>query len=104
PLCSHPSSSRTFSLHDALPISQVLRVLDPETAVARAVGARHAVVDAQEHRVRPVADRVDSDLEVGRVCGADPSPHAGFGVLKQADRKSTRLNSSHEWSSYAVFW
>src|SRR5438105_7851460 len=26
-----------------------------------------------------------------------------FGVLRTADRKSTRLNSSHEWISYAVF-
>src|SRR5438105_14755993 len=25
-------------------------------------------------------------------------------ILKSKDRKSTRLNSSHEWSSYAVFW
>src|SRR5207247_6349869 len=30
---------------------------------------------------------------------------AGVGALKMAprDRKSTRLNSSHEWNSYAVF-
>src|SRR5438105_11459594 len=26
-----------------------------------------------------------------------------FDVLHQLDRKSTRLNSSHEWISYAVF-
>src|SRR5438105_10538036 len=25
------------------------------------------------------------------------------GAAREADRKSTRLNSSHEWSSYAVF-
>src|SRR5207247_7778949 len=28
---------------------------------------------------------------------------AGLIVLRTADRKSTRLNSSHEWISYAVF-
>src|SRR5438105_12396184 len=34
--------------------------------------------------------------------GADPSEHGGR-VGAQQDRKSTRLNSSHEWISYAVF-
>src|SRR5207247_5892582 len=28
---------------------------------------------------------------------------SGFCLCKAIDRKSTRLNSSHEWSSYAVF-
>src|SRR5438105_12401300 len=27
----------------------------------------------------------------------------GLEVLQRGDRKSTRLNSSHEWTSYAVF-
>src|SRR5207247_544260 len=31
-----------------------------------------------------------------------PSP-CGFRGLRGRDRKSTRLNSSHEWTSYAVF-
>src|SRR5207247_11378165 len=34
------------------------------------------------------------------------SQHLGFGlerILRCRDRKSTRLNSSHEWISYAVF-
>src|SRR5207247_3103377 len=37
--------------------------------------------------------------------GADDRTHAGrmdHGQLHLADRKSTRLNSSHEWISYAV--
>src|SRR2546422_2265714 len=34
----------------------------------------------------------------------DPGPHAGLGgKLTLADRKSTRLNSSHGYISYAVF-
>src|SRR6266536_4154567 len=34
----------------------------------------------------------------------DSGPDPGLGEDPQAeDRKSTRLNSSHEWSSYAVF-
>src|SRR6266849_2736491 len=32
-----------------------------------------------------------------------PSPGASSPVIIRKDRKSTRLNSSHEWSSYAVF-
>src|SRR6266536_2301344 len=32
------------------------------------------------------------------------SPHSTYvGQVGRQDRKSTRLNSSHEWSSYAVF-
>src|SRR5438105_7150970 len=49
---------------------------------------------------RPRADDQDADLDplvrrVGRRADRVPPP---FG-----DRKSTRLNSSHEWISYAVF-
>src|SRR5438105_12000162 len=29
--------------------------------------------------------------------------HVGEGAKEDGDRKSTRLNSSHEWISYAVF-
>src|SRR5438105_10523267 len=39
-----------------------------------------------------------SDLIVGIDLGTTNSEIASF-----VDRKSTRLNSSHEWSSYAVF-
>src|SRR5438105_5188673 len=47
-------------------------------------------------------------LDTRRVAGKVSllfGPYAGFSTkfLKQ-DRKSTRLNSSHEWISYAVFW
>src|SRR5438105_14476740 len=45
--------------------------------------------------VPAVAEQLDPLAEVG----ADPAHGAGGRV----DRKSTRLNSSHEWISYAVF-
>src|SRR2546429_6007758 len=38
--------------------------------------------------------------------GGTPGPQAGgqdFGVVEHQDRKSTRLNSSHGYISYAVF-
>src|SRR5207247_8751082 len=43
-----------------------------------------------------------------RMFEAIPSPHLGLNydpshLVWQIDRKSTRLNSSHEWISYAVF-
>src|SRR5207247_2802140 len=38
--------------------------------------------------------------EAGRVGGAGAAP---AGIHARIDRKSTRLNSSHEWISYAVF-
>src|SRR5438105_12655734 len=38
----------------------------------------------------------------GRPAGGVPSVRRSAGQKAQ-DRKSTRLNSSHEWSSYAVF-
>src|SRR6266849_1816886 len=34
--------------------------------------------------------------------GGGPAHHY-LGVIRRIDRKSTRLNSSHEWISYAVF-
>src|SRR5438105_9985569 len=50
-------------------------------------------------------DRARRDSE-GRRDARDrldvPVRHAG-GALLREDRKSTRLNSSHEWISYAVF-
>src|SRR2546422_7495599 len=68
----------TLSLHDALPIS--LRALQPRaaSAPARRRGARGA-------RARHSAPR-----PLRRHAGAE-------------DRKSTRLNSSHGYISYAVF-
>src|SRR5207247_6080228 len=92
------------SLHDALPICDL--------------------VDAAEARVLPdeverAARLVDRDL-VKPALGADVPPGVGIEgdplttrpdllrVLRPRhalvrDRKSTRLNSSHEWISYAVF-
>src|SRR3712207_8277558 len=71
----------TLSLHDALPISSL--------------GA-----------VRLFSPRLDRDqLEIPHI-GHDVDLHAGNHVghiLRNQDRKSTRLNSSHANISYAVF-
>src|SRR2546422_4991651 len=72
----------TLSLHDALPISAMIRTHQPGQAVFRAV----------------LPDDVD-----WRPFPAFP-PSVRLAVLVgQPDRKSTRLNSSHGYISYAVF-
>src|SRR5438105_10182000 len=64
--------------------------LFPYTTLFRSV-AVDGVPDARREKV------IDEDISRRR----DPQPH--HIVNEQADRKSTRLNSSHEWISYAVF-
>src|SRR5206468_12854249 len=96
---SPPTTFRfTLSLHDALPICLVLH------------GAAQAM--AFEHRKPPqgllsavcldsVAVGVDHERRV--VLGAVVDAHARLAESRHTDRKSTRLNSSHDQISYAVF-
>src|SRR5438105_11340676 len=90
---SLPSTSEiyTLSLHDALPI------FNPGTELDHAVGR-----DVEE--VRDVAGVARHGGEDALAPEGHPRPagrlvHRGHDL----DRKSTRLNSSHEWISYAVF-
>src|SRR2546429_6182907 len=75
----------TLSLHDALPI-----LLGEAT-----------IID--------ISDFERVDMRVGRVLEAEPFPEARKPAYKlridfgKGDRKSTRLNSSHGYISYAVF-
>src|SRR5690606_41602754 len=84
--CPPPPELYTLSLHDALPIS-----------LALGVAAVHAEQVAGEDR-RLVAAGAGAHFQeqVGLV--ARVARHQ-----QQGDRKSTRLNSSHVKSSYAVF-
>src|SRR2546428_3411725 len=66
----------TLSLHDALPIYDA----------------------AQAKHPRP-REQDDSQAGLGSLPGVSESP----GRLPNPDRKSTRLNSSHDQISYAVF-
>src|SRR5947208_12182681 len=95
-----PPEIYTLSLHDALPIFAGLRV---DVAVAVIAAQRFAAADPalwrRRHRRRgslrePVV-HVDVELELVH--------HHDFVVNGVEDRKSTRLNSSHQIISYAVF-
>src|SRR5207244_5239487 len=80
-----------LSLHDALPISETRR-------------------DNARRASRETAARSECDLPSRDTCppsagahAAPPSVPAQRTRRKSADRKSTRLNSSHQINSYAVF-
>src|SRR3712207_7941949 len=81
----------TLSLHDALPIWRAWAPPYPR----RRHGRRHPL-----RRPRPRAVR-HPGLGDGR--GAHAGVHERGGARPHADRKSTRLNSSHANISYAVF-
>src|SRR2546422_8717305 len=93
-----PPEISTLSLHDALPICEIRRLqadrpergpLRPGPAVPRGLRPR-----AQCRR----APTADSERERGPA--AERRPHR---TCPHRDRKSTRLNSSHGYISYAVF-
>src|SRR5690606_41859603 len=98
--CAPPTTvTYTLSLHDALPISVVLR----------------RVLDLPAASTADYRDRDDtwprSGAQPDRQCAAPVSTceHGKFPAREHragapaADRKSTRLNSSHVKISYAVF-
>src|SRR2546422_7251368 len=78
----------TLSLHDALPISRRPRQLGRDHGAATGRGC-HARKLGRDVRSQPPGVLL-------RGAGGDP-PSA------RVDRKSTRLNSSHGYISYAVF-
>src|SRR5207247_8893119 len=90
-----------LSLHDALPI--FLRLLEGRQDRGLGLREQHqdlgALVD-QGVDVRQLALAVEVGVRI-----ADDGAAAGLDRLEhlRLDRKSTRLNSSHEWISYAVF-
>src|SRR5690348_17757846 len=91
----------TLSLHDALPISR-------EEAGHEGLDAVHDAPEVDVHGVLPVGVRRDGDLthrgDAGVVADDVHGAEAPFGCVgERADRKSTRLNSSHPSISYAVF-
>src|SRR2546422_1234413 len=81
----------TLSLHDALPITKPLSGGRPQMAAAPIT---------KERAVRGIARATPPSRSICRVWQAFPTAPA---ERKSRDRKSTRLNSSHGYISYAVF-
>src|SRR5207247_10649804 len=78
--------------------------LFPYTTLFRSLGGRPDVHPVRAD-VRRAVHRLHRGVgEEGRfVHGVELGPGTRERRLGVADRKSTRLNSSHEWISYAVF-
>src|SRR5690606_41725590 len=95
-----PAALYPLSLHAALPIYGLAVVGDRNVLVAQAPGGARHLADAVA-AVAPgrVHLEVAPDLFDGRAGGADlrvrPGPRPGPRGSRGADRKSTRLNSSH---------
>src|SRR5207247_11285046 len=97
-----PRAVCALSLHDALPIL-------PGGKTLMTIGVRrwvehddHRFQDLQGLRLigrRELIGHLHGGLEAGRFVAVDRILEHRNG----RDRKSTRLNSSHEWTSYAVF-
>src|SRR5207244_6400687 len=93
----HPPARHTLSLHDALPISRavdsgifVVQCGDPTGTGAG--GPSYTVKDENLAAAKYIA---------GAVAMANGGPNTNGSQF--LDRKSTRLNSSHQIISYAVF-
>src|SRR5438105_4409860 len=103
-----PSSARAttvlhlLSLHDALPISAG-STIDSWWSVAKRSATRRPNRSSLKSASRNPTEKVLTGAEE---CCARPtlaSYDSGAWSRNALDRKSTRLNSSHEWISYAVF-
>src|SRR5207244_12968703 len=97
------TSSCTLSLHDALPISpdEVLRLCQFEGG---AFGLEREGMDTAVGATAAEVHQKEMVLELSRQSGARKigRPRRSRGDIGK-DRKSTRLNSSHQIISYAVF-
>src|SRR5207244_9135027 len=97
-------ASRTRSLHDALPISGDGRKSRPSSVADARKHVRHPAGGNATH-----APSVGGHGQAGNYRSSATDRHvryfidSGSRLLPALDRKSTRLNSSHQIISYAVF-
>src|SRR5690606_40342807 len=92
-----PPARGSLSLHDALPIC-------PGKPQLPGVHDHHFVVVTLEHRrERPGAAAVPVPIRPGQAAQPRRRIESTHASDRTADRKSTRLNSSHVKISYAVF-
>src|SRR5690606_41772157 len=87
-LIAAPTETCTLSLHDALPIS----------------GNVDSFAQAYYNRASLFARLIPAGLYLSVMCAEEVPPLSDDEIVRwTADRKSTRLNSSHVKISYAVF-
>src|SRR5207244_12658909 len=103
-LAPPPHHRSPLSLHDALPIWERTAVAarEPDLPLLRRCRVRALVrprVPGETALRHPHADLHGTDPAPRAVHGRGPPRRGGVRV----DRKSTRLNSSHQIISYAVF-
>src|SRR5206468_12467631 len=92
----------TLSLHDALPIWRELEVHDVDPGEVEPRDERP--LERAGRAARVAARRDDRTLfQRGAVRHCEAHDRLRIDVDVGEDRKSTRLNSSHDQSSYAVF-
>src|SRR5207247_10651538 len=99
-----PTHAHTLPLHDALPISQPFHVAEQFTGTP----GRYVKLADTVKSFREIVDGKHDELPeqafymVGDIGEAMDKAKKLREVAAGRDRKSTRLNSSHEWISYAV--
>src|SRR5207247_11259762 len=93
-----------LSLHDALPISKFLSFV----GALISTGSRGIIRDMLKNKmfdcVITTCGALDHDIArtYGKYYAGDFRMDDSILLKQKIDRKSTRLNSSHEWISYAV--
>src|SRR5207247_10204039 len=94
----------TLSLHDALPIFATQRGRGGRRGVGKCteqIRDQERSGERAEGRIAPVHLELVHGLGVGELRGRDVVGRTSRWRCADLDRKSTRLNSSHEWISYA---
>src|SRR5207247_11157766 len=91
-----PFPTRLSSDLDQLMPSITAVIAAPRTAIVAASTVTAAAKQRSRRSPRPRATAA-----CGRAAGI--AGRISSGIVDTPDRKSTRLNSSHEWISYAVF-
>src|SRR5207247_11358895 len=92
-----PPATSPLSLHDALPIC--FPMPSDGALLLCSDGLTDLIASAE---IRAGVERYAPDYEAAIHALIEAANSAG-GKDNITDRKSTRLNSSHEWISYAVF-
>src|SRR5207248_8260278 len=96
-----PTATPTLSLHDALPISANLAGSSSDTGGSSTVSSVQVAIQDGAGNYWGGATFNQASVFYNATGGTVGAWTYGTGTL--ADRKSTRLNSSHRTISYAVF-